>query len=91
MQMPVQRKACQSFQEVTKIVRIKRRKIRLIESNAKCRYRKNLPVKGICGWCFICLRPPPNDPIVPPPHTVHVDAVYLFTQGRGGRANQRQG
>ena len=36
-----------------------RRKIRLIESNVKCRYLKNWPVKGLCGRCFICLRPPP--------------------------------
>jgi hypothetical protein len=31
---------------------------RLIECNAKCRYLKNLPVKGLCVRCFICLRPP---------------------------------
>ncbi len=36
-----------------------RRKIRLIECNAKCRDLKNLPVKGHCGRCFICLRLPP--------------------------------
>jgi hypothetical protein len=36
-----------------------RRKIRLIECNAKCRYLKNLLVKELCGWCFICLGPPP--------------------------------
>jgi hypothetical protein len=32
------------------------RKIRLIECNAKCRYLKNLPVKGLCGRCFFFLR-----------------------------------
>ncbi len=32
-----------------------RRKIRLIECNAKCRYLKNWPVTGLCGRCFICL------------------------------------
>ncbi len=36
-----------------------RRKIRLIECNAKCRYLKNWPVKGLCCRCFVCLRPPP--------------------------------
>ncbi len=35
------------------------RKIRLIECNAKCRYLKSLPVKGLCGRCFFCLSPPP--------------------------------
>ncbi len=33
---------------------------------------------------------PSYDPILPPPHTLYVYAVYLFTQG-GGRANQREG
>ncbi len=62
------------------------RKIRLIEGNAKCRYLKNWPVKGLCGRCFICLRPPPLPwPHIPPPlHTVYVYAVYLFTQEKGG-------
>ncbi len=30
----------------------KRRKIRLIESNAKLRQLNNLPVKGVCGRCL---------------------------------------
>jgi hypothetical protein len=38
------------------IIRIRkevyRRKIRLIESNAKCRYIKNRPVQGHCGQCL---------------------------------------
>ncbi len=41
-------------------VQTDRRKIRLIESNAKCRYLKIWPVNGLCGSCFICLRPPPH-------------------------------
>ncbi len=53
--------------------------------------QKNLPVKGRCGRCSYCLRPPPpllgpNTPPPPPPHTIHtvyVNTVYLFTQGRG--------
>jgi hypothetical protein len=45
----------------------------------------NLPVKGLCGRCFICLRPPPLlGPHTRPLHTVYVYTVYLFTQGRGG-------
>ncbi len=35
------------------------RKIRLIESNAKCRYLKKLLCKGTLWQVFICLRPPP--------------------------------
>jgi hypothetical protein len=37
---------------------------------------------------------PSYDPILAPPpplHTVYVYTVYLFTQGRGGRANQKEG
>ncbi len=74
-----------------------RGKIRLIESNTKGHYlKKNWPVKGICGRCFICLRPPPLLwPNTPPPLTqctVYVYTVYLFTQrrGEGDRANQRE-
>ncbi len=36
-----------------------RREIRLIESNAKCRYLKKLACKGTLRQEFICLRPPP--------------------------------
>jgi hypothetical protein len=32
--------------------RLARRKIRLIEGNAKCRHIKNLPVKGLCVRCL---------------------------------------
>jgi hypothetical protein len=31
---------------------VSRRKIRLIEGNAKCRYKKNWPVKGLRGRCL---------------------------------------
>ncbi len=54
-------------------------------------YLKNWPfVKGLCGMCFICLRPPPllwpHTPPPPPIHTAYVctRTVYLFTQGGGG-------
>jgi hypothetical protein len=35
------------------------RLVRLLESNVKCRHLKNLPRKGLCGRCLICMRPPP--------------------------------
>jgi hypothetical protein len=35
------------------------RKIRLIESNAKCRHLKKVTWKGTLRQLFICLRPPP--------------------------------
>jgi hypothetical protein len=35
------------------------RKIRLIESNPKCRYLKKLTYKETLRQGFICLRPPP--------------------------------
>ncbi len=55
------------------------RKIRLIENNAKCRYLKNQPVKGLSGRCFICLRPPPLLwPYTPsPPYKLY--SVYVYT------------
>ncbi len=48
-----------------------RRKIRLIECNDKCRYLNKLTCKGICGRCFICLRPPP---LLPP-----LTHMYIFS------------
>ncbi len=61
-----------------------RRKIRLIEGNAKCRHLKKLSCKGTLRQVFICRRPRTT---YPPPaqctHTVYVYKVDLFTQGRG--------
>jgi hypothetical protein len=34
------------------------RKIRLVESNAKCRHQKNWPVRGLCGRCLSVWDPP---------------------------------
>ncbi len=58
---------------------------------------KKISGKGLCGRCFICLRPPPlpsYDPILTPPYTLYryryVYTVYLFTLGRGGGASQRR-
>jgi hypothetical protein len=36
-----------------------RRKIRLLEGNAKCRHLEKLTYKGTLRQMFICLRPPP--------------------------------
>jgi hypothetical protein len=52
---------------------------------------KNWPVKGLCGRCFICLRPPPLLwPHSPPFHTVYVYSVYLFSihTWKGGRGEE---
>ena len=57
-----------------------RRKIRLIEGNAKCCHLKTL--KGTLRQVFICPEPPP-----PPAYTLYTCihcTVYLFTQGREG-------
>ncbi len=65
---------------------VKSRKIRLIESNAKCRYLKKLTCKGTL-WQVFYLSESPCPPMTPysrPLHTVYVYTVYLFTQGRGG-------
>jgi hypothetical protein len=58
-----------------------RRKIRLIEGNAKCRHLKKLTCKGTLRQVFISLRPRTH---IPPP---------LHTQKRqaGGELNQREG
>ncbi len=64
-----------------------RRKIRLIESNAKCRYLRKLTCKGTLRQVFyLSEAPSPHmTPYPPSPlHTVYVYIVYFFTQGRGG-------
>ncbi len=50
---------------------------------------KSWPVKGLCGRCFICLRPPL--PHTPPPYTLYTCIqVYLLTQGRGGELTREK-
>ncbi len=68
---------------------LNRRKIRLIEGNAKSHHLKKFTCKETLRQVFICLRPrTPN----PPLHTVYVYIEYLFTQGRGaGEFNRREG
>jgi len=62
----------------------RRRKIRFIEGNAKCRHLKKFAYTGTLRQVFICLRPrtPYRSPLTG--HNVYVYTVYLFTQGRGG-------
>jgi len=60
-----------------------RRKIRLIEGNAK-----NCPIKGLCRRFYLSEA---KNPIPPPLYTLCT--VYLFTPGRGEgeEVNQREG
>jgi hypothetical protein len=63
------------------------RKIRLIDSNAKCRYLTKIDLQRDFAGGVLSETPSPSfDPIIP--HTVYVYTVYLFTHGRG-RAGER--
>jgi hypothetical protein len=68
-----------------------RRKIRLMESNAKCRHLKKLTSNGTLRQVFICRRP--RIVYTPPPlHIVYGYTVwYTFSHRGGGRVNQREG
>ena len=70
------------------------RKIRLIESNAKCRYLKNWLVKGLCGRCVSLWGPLLSyDPILrtPPPYTLYTCIQHIYSPREGvGRANQEK-
>ncbi len=57
---------------------LNRRKIRLIEGNAKCRCLNNLPVKRLCDKCLSVKSPEPHTS--PPPYT-----LYVYTVQREGR------
>ncbi len=61
-----------------------RRKVRLIEGNAKCRHLKKMTCRGTLRQVFICMMPKTPSPTLT--HCIRVySTVYLFTQGRGGR------
>jgi len=61
---------------------LKRRKIRPIEDNAKCRHQRKLNWEGTLRQVFICLRPrtPPN-----PPYTLYTCVQYTYSHREGGR------
>jgi hypothetical protein len=65
-----------------------RRKIRLLEGNAKCRHLKKLNLKRdfVAGVYLSEAQNPISSPF-----SVYVYTVYLFTKGRGGELNQREG
>jgi hypothetical protein len=60
---------------------VRRKKIRLMEGNKKGRQLKSWPVKDFAAGVYLLEA---QNPIPPPPHTVYVYPVYLFTQGKGG-------
>jgi hypothetical protein len=64
-----------------------RRKIRLIEGNAKGRQLKELTCKGTLRQrqVFICVRPKTTKITYPPVY------VYAGKRGRGRELNQREG
>jgi hypothetical protein len=64
-----------------------RRKIRLIEGNAKCCHLKKLTCNGALRQVFICLSPGTPNPPPPPTHCIRVYRIIIHTRkgGRGGR------
>ncbi len=77
----------------------KRRKMRLLQSNVKCRYLKQLTCKGTVRQVFYLSEAPPPTvrPHTPHPltHCIRVYSILIHTGrggggGGGGRANQRE-
>ncbi len=56
--------------------------IHYIDTKAKCRHLKKLPVKGLCGRCLSVRYPPP-------PFT-HCIRTCTFTQGRGAERTREK-
>jgi hypothetical protein len=71
---------------------IPRRKIRMIECNAKCRYLKKFTCKGILRQVlYLSEAPSAPNPKLPPPNTLYVFLQYtFFTQGRGEGERAKQ-
>jgi hypothetical protein len=75
---------------------IQRRKIRLIESNAKCRYLKKWTCKETLRQVFLSVWGPPHPMTpyspLPPLHTVYVIRVYsiLIHSGKGRRGEEQR-
>jgi hypothetical protein len=68
--------------------RLERRKIRLIESNNKCSYLKNLTCKGTLLQAFYRSKVP--SPIMALAHCIRVYSIRIH-RGKGERAYQRDG
>jgi hypothetical protein len=69
-----------------------RRRNRLIERNAKCRYLKNFTCKGTLRQVFYLSEAPSHDPIPPPPHyTLYTCFSKLIHTERGGELTKREG
>ncbi len=68
-----------------------RRRIGLIEGNAKCRHFKNWQIKGLSDRCLSVWRPEPH---IPPPYTLYTLIQYSYShreRGSGGGWNLREG
>ncbi len=74
-------------QHYSYIVYLHRRKIRLIEGNAKCRHLKKLTCKVTLRQLFICLRL--RTPY--PPLTHCIGKQFTLNGGEGEELNQREG
>ncbi len=71
------------------------RKIRPIESNAKCRYLKRWPVKVLCGRCYIYLRhstllwPNTKPPTLFTCIVLYIKCIYLtYSHREGGKGGE---
>jgi hypothetical protein len=69
-----------------------RRKIRLIESNAKCHYLKQLTSKGTLRHVFSMSEAPspPMTPYPPPPYTLCTCTCiqYTYSHREGGKGGE---
>ncbi len=65
---------------------VKRWKIRMIESNAKCRYVKKLNMQRdfAAGVLSVWGPFPAYDPILPPPSTLYTSIQYTYSHEEGG-------
>jgi len=66
-----------------------RRKIRLIEGNAKCRHLRKLTCKGTLRQVFIC--PKAQNPIPYLPNTLFACILYTYSHREGGELNREKG
>ncbi len=71
----------------------RRRKIRLIESSAKCCYLKKFACKGTLRQvCYLSVAPSPPMTPYSPPYTLYTCTKYTYSHGGGGGgATPRQG